>query len=44
MVTAVIFDAIFVPDTTDKMFRIVGAILVLCIIGLIIWSIYQYFN
>ncbi len=39
-----IFDVIFVPDTPDKMFRVVGIILVLCVIGGVVWSIYQYFN
>ena len=44
MVVNIIFDAIFIPDTPDKMFRAVGIILMLCIIGLVVWSIYQYFN
>jgi len=44
MLKMIIFDAILVPDTPDKMFRVVGVILVLGFICLVVWSIYQYFN
>ena len=44
MVATVIFEAIVIPDTSEKMFAAIGVVFVIGFIALIIWSAYQYFN
>lgn len=44
MVASLVFEVINVPFMPEKMFKVVGIIIVLCFVCLVIWSIYQYFN